>query len=286
MRWDTFRSPSQVSATPAHFGECSHKDTRTKDPRAGTGLSGAHCGSLEVVCHNHSMYPEDARRSAVTKLALFDLDNTLFDRANAYRAWARWFVETRGLGQADVEWFCEMDEDGFADRRTVWRKAKERFRLAESVDELLASYRSATLEACKPTRPVLDALESLRERGWRIGIVTNGPMPRQAEKANRLGLSPFLDAFCGSGELGVEKPDRRIFDEAIRRCADGGPLDQAASWMVGDAPIPDIAGGRAAGLRTIWLNRGRSWNPGDGDPPDVTVGTVVDAVGEILSQAI
>jgi FMN phosphatase YigB (HAD superfamily) len=53
--------------------------------------------------------------------------------------------------------------------------------------------------------------------------------------------------------------------------------------MVGDAPAPDIGGGRAAGLRTIWLHRGRSWNPRDGDPPDVTVGSPVEAVQEILS---
>jgi FMN phosphatase YigB (HAD superfamily) len=154
------------------------------------------------------MYSEDSQRSAMIKLALFDLDNTLFDRANAYRAWANWYVEMVGLGQAEVEWFCEMDEDGFGDRRTVWTEARERFGLSESVDELLASYRSAYLDACKPDNAVLEALESLRVRGWRIGIVTNGAMPHQAEKADRLGLPPVVDAFCGSGELGVEKPDR------------------------------------------------------------------------------
>ncbi len=230
------------------------------------------------------MNPEDFRRGAVVKLVLFDLDNTLFDRSGAYRAWAQRYVEMVGLGQAEIEWICEMDEDGFADRRTVWTKAKERFGLPESVDELLASYRSAYLDACKPDSAVLEALRSLRERGWRVGIVTNGSMPQQADKADRLGLLPVVDAFCGSGELGVEKPDRRIFDEAIRRSTGGDPLNQEACWMVGDAPIPDIAGGRAVGLRTIWLHRGRTWNPSDGDPPDVTVGSLVEAVQEMLSH--
>ncbi len=221
-------------------------------------------------------------RSAVGKLALFDLDNTLFDRANAYRTWANWYVELMGLGPADVEWFCEMDEDGFADRRTVWTKAKERFGLPEPVDQLVASYRSDCLDVCQPDAAVIGALESLQETGWRLGIVTNGAMPHQAEKADRLGLLPVVDAFCGSGELGVEKPDRRIFDEAIRRSTGVEPLNREACWMVGDAPIPDIHGGRAVGLRTIWLHRGRSWNSRDGDPPDLTVGSVVDAVQQIL----
>jgi hypothetical protein len=115
-----------------------------------------------------SMSREHSRQSAVTKLALFDLDNTLFDRANAYREWAHCHVERMGLGQAEVEWFCEMDEDGFADRRSVWAKAKERFGLREPVDELLASYRSGYLDACKPDTEVLEGLEGLREAGWRV----------------------------------------------------------------------------------------------------------------------
>ena len=90
---------------------------------------------LQTVCHNHSVSP--------VKLALFDLDNTLFDRASHYRAWAESWVESVGLGQAEVEWFCEMDEDGYADRRTVWIKAKAKFGLPESVDDLMASQRSA-----------------------------------------------------------------------------------------------------------------------------------------------
>jgi HAD superfamily hydrolase (TIGR01549 family) len=177
-----------------------------------------------------------------------------------------------------------MDQDGFADRRTVWTHAKQRFGLREPVEELLAKYRTAYLDVCKPDDAVLEALASLRENGWHIGIVTNGAMPHQAQKADRLGLLPFVDAFCGSGELGVEKPDRRIFDVAIERCTRGKPLDLEGCWMVGDAPIPDIVGGRTVGLRTIWLDRGRGWNADDGDPPDVTVGSLVDAVNEILSH--
>ncbi|WP_275411746.1 HAD family hydrolase [Winogradskya humida] len=58
---------------------------------------------------------------------------------------------------------------------------------------------------------------------------------------------------CGAG---VRKPDRRIFElgaeAAGRSLADGG-------WMIGDHPEYDIAGGAAAGLRTVWLRRGRPW---------------------------
>jgi putative hydrolase of the HAD superfamily len=56
--------------------------------------------------------------------------------------------------------------------------------------------------------------------------------------------------------------------------------------MVGDAPAPDIGGGRAVGLRTIWLHRSRTWNPLDGDPPDVTVSSLVAAVQVVLSESV
>ena len=64
------------------------------------------------------------------------------------------------------------------------------------------------------------------------------------------------------------------------------PVDTELCWMVGDAPIPDIGGGRAVGLRTIWVDRGRVWDPLDGDPPDVTVSSAAAAVHEILSQSV
>jgi FMN phosphatase YigB (HAD superfamily) len=220
------------------------------------------------------------------KIALFDLDNTLFDRTGNYRTWVTRYVESVGIEPGEVEWLCDADEDGFADRRIVWAKAKERFNLPETVDELVASYRASCLDACQPSDEVLKCLELLREGGWSLGIVTNGVMPHQAEKADRLGLLALVDAFCGSGELGIEKPDRRIFDEAIRRCAGTNGRHENTSWMVGDAPIPDIIGGRAAGLRTIWLDRGRKWNPRDGDPPDVTVSSLTEAVQVILSEKI
>ena len=166
------------------------------------------------------------------KIALFDLDNTLFDRASAFRAWAEWWVESVGLGQAEVEWFCEMDEDGNADRRSVWISAKSKFGLPEPVDDLLASQRSAYLDRCTPDDSVLEALVSLRLSGWRIGVVTNGEMPHQAQKADRLGLLSVVDAFCGSGELGVEKPDPRIFDEAIKRSTRAKLLiGKLAGWL-------------------------------------------------------
>lgn len=49
---------------------------------------------------------------ATANVVVFDLDNTLFDRAAAYRMWATRYVDEAGRGEDAVEWFREMDEDG------------------------------------------------------------------------------------------------------------------------------------------------------------------------------
>jgi putative hydrolase of the HAD superfamily len=217
-------------------------------------------------------------------LALFDLDNTLFDRAGTYRRWATAFVADAGLSSNEVEWFVDADRDGLASRSDVWSAAKQRYGLAGTVDELLARYRDAYLDCCLPDTRVHESLLALRTAGWRTGIVTNGSMPQQANKATRLGLLPLVDGFCASGELEVEKPDPLIFAEAVRRCS-LSPTDAGvqAAWMVGDAPVADVGGGRSFGLATIWLHRGRTWNAAHGDPPTIAVDSVTTAVRAILS---
>ncbi len=80
-------------------------------------------------------------------------------------------------------------------------------------------------------------------------------------KLDHLGLLPLLDACCISGELGVRKPDPRICEMAATRCGQ----NLAEAWMVGDGEV-DILGARRAGIRSIWLRRGRTWPRSDVKP--------------------
>jgi len=215
-------------------------------------------------------------------LAMFDLDNTLIDRQGAFARWAERFAAAAGLGREAVEFLVEVDRDGFATREEVFAPAKERFGLAGSVKELIAAYRVDYPTCVAPEPEVAAALRRLRAAGWRLALVTNGP-PSQHEKVARAGLAGLFDAACVSEEIGVAKPDRAIFDEAARRC--GVRLDgpgALAGWMVGDAPGPDVGGGRGAGLRTIWLHRGRRW-PLEEYRPDASVGSLPEAVEILLS---
>jgi FMN phosphatase YigB (HAD superfamily) len=58
----------------------------------------------------------------VRRLALFDLDNTLVDLDEAFRAWAKEFADERGLGHGAVDWLFALDTDGFPHREVFFTK--------------------------------------------------------------------------------------------------------------------------------------------------------------------
>jgi putative hydrolase of the HAD superfamily len=96
-------------------------------------------------------------------------------------------------------------------------------------------------------------LERLRAGGRRIGIITNGDLTFQQSKVERVGLSPLVEQVIASGELGVAKPDRRIFEHACE-VFDVAPAEAA---YVGDRLATDAIGAAEAGLIGVWLDRNR-----------------------------
>ena len=211
-------------------------------------------------------------------VVLFDLDNTLIDREHAFRQWARRFLGTRGLETAEMSWLVSVDADGKASRPAFFGAVKARYGLPESEESLVADYQEEAPGFYRPEPAVLAALQALRLAHWRVAVITNGPAS-QEEKIRSAGLDSVLDAWCISGIEGVAKPHRMIFEEAARRA--GGRLE---GWMVGDTPEIDISGGVAAGLRTIWMARGRTWDVSE-YTPDFAANDIVEATSHILGAS-
>ena len=101
--------------------------------------------------------------------------------------------------------------------------------------------------------PFSDALPTLSDlRGdYRLGLVTNGVPDLQRQKIERASLRGLFQTIVISGEIGIGKPDPRIFGHALD--ALGMRADQAAG--VGNSLTRDVQGARGAGLKAIWLNR-------------------------------
>ena len=93
--------------------------------------------------------------------------------------------------------------------------------------------------------PCLDALDA------RIGVITNGSLPFQMAKIDGVGLTPRLEHVIASGEVGVAKPDPRIF---VVTCGVFG-VEPADAVYVGDRLHTDAIGAARAGLLGVWLDR-------------------------------
>lgn len=97
----------------------------------------------------------------------------------------------------------------------------------------------------------LELLHHLSARGYRIGVISNGFYEVQHRKMRSAGIDGMIDAVVLSDDIGVNKPDRRIFDHAVRKVN----TSAERSLIIGDNPDTDIVGALGAGWRAIYFNR-------------------------------
>ncbi|MCK9793396.1 HAD family hydrolase [Isoptericola sp. 4D.3] len=206
---------------------------------------------------------------------LFDLDNTLVDRAGAFEAWASGAVAAAGASADDLAAILEVDEGGHGSKEALARVLIDRLGWADDVPGAIGRFRTGVLERVRLYDGVLFSLDVLRGAGHPVAVVTNGTSAQQRGKIARCGLDEHVDAVVVSGEEGVAKPDPRMVEIALDRLG-VADVDRREVWMVGDAAHADVAVGRAAGTRTVWVSHGRSW---DGpDRPDVVAPTTREAI--------
>jgi putative hydrolase of the HAD superfamily len=96
-----------------------------------------------------------------------------------------------------------------------------------------------------------ETLAALRARGYRMACVSNAD-GRVRQLLETAGLSPWLEFVVDSAEVGVEKPDPRIFHAATVRLG----LEPSACAYVGDLYEIDVVGAAGAGLQPILIGRG------------------------------
>jgi putative hydrolase of the HAD superfamily len=120
---------------------------------------------------------------------------------------------------------------------------------------------------------VLATLARLRSLGYRMGLTSNVSLLPHLMRADldRLGIGPYLDGSVFSSEVGVRKPDPRIFREALARIG----AEAEATVFVGDRLYDDVSGARAVGMRTVLTHQFRQ----EEDPdihPDGLIGHLAE----------
>jgi FMN phosphatase YigB (HAD superfamily) len=116
-----------------------------------------------------------------------------------------------------------------------------------------------------------DALAALTERGVRLGIVCDvgfTASPALLRHLERHGVLGYFHHWSFSDEVGVYKPDRRIFEHAL---AGLGDPDPGRCAHVGDRRRTDVAGAQAVGMRAVRITAVFEDDPDQGPPGDAVI---------------
>ncbi len=96
---------------------------------------------------------------------------------------------------------------------------------------------------------VLLCLEALA--AYPLGMITNGDGKQQRQKLDQLDIAERFRSVLVSGDVGVAKPQREIFE----RSAEELGFHPSELLFIGDNPENDVRGAMQAGWHAIWLNR-------------------------------
>ena len=99
----------------------------------------------------------------------------------------------------------------------------------------------------------IETLTSLREGGFQIGLITNGPASMQRWKIGQFALESYFDVLVIEGEFGHGKPSPKVFEYALGAVG----VDPHQAWHVGDNLYADIGGAQSVGIHAAWIHRDR-----------------------------
>ena len=156
-------------------------------------------------------------------------------------------------------WDTPYDDHTDAIYGDWWRHMEAQF---FDVYQDLGISEAASRIAVGPVRPHLidpanyrlypDTVKTLsrcREMGCENYILSNN-YPELPEVAHALGLADLVSGFAVSAHIGYDKPRQELFTYAKQLAGDADRY-----YMIGDNPVADIEGGKAAGMYTILVHR-------------------------------
>lgn len=219
--------------------------------------------------------------SVITTL-LFDLDQTLVHApddgderlAAAFQA-------------ADVEPFFDLDdfsrvipdiqgESPLDLRRKAFRRiARERDRDPDDAVRVARAFQMPTASEFTPVQSATTVVKTLQDRGYTVGLVTNGPEAKQRAKLELLELeSAFETTVFGDPERGL-KPDSAPFETALADL----DADPEETVKIGDSLPIDIEPATRLGMHAIWFPN-EPWDQSESNPADVVISDLASLLEE------
>ena len=119
------------------------------------------------------------------------------------------------------------------------------------VKKATVSRTEMTLRSLEPKAETLETLSTLKERGYKLALVSNcsQEVPLLFESST---MRPFFDALIYSAEVGVMKPHPKIYEKALE-ALDVNPEDAV---FVGDGDCDELGGALKVGILPIQVSTG------------------------------
>jgi HAD superfamily hydrolase (TIGR01662 family) len=166
--------------------------------------------------------------------------------AAASTAWAAYDQAVRdGLGGHPWKLFMRTLLEVASSRSTLPRPRESE--IERAVDALWEDQPRQNLWR-RAVPEMIDLVRELRSMGIPCAIVSNSE-GRLAELLEEIGLGELFPIVADSGRLGIEKPDRRIFEWAATQLG----VEPKAVLHIGDSLGADVEGALAAGMQAVWF---------------------------------
>lgn len=169
----------------------------------------------------------------------FDVGSTLMDETRCYQARYAAIARAAGVTAETVEAF-----------------AAARFACGEKGDAQAAKHFGVALPRWQSEEEQLfpqvkTTLETLKSRGYRLGIIANQAAGTE-KRLEKWEIRAYFDVIIASAEEGVSKPDAQIFHRALR----AAECSAAQAVMVGDRIDNDIVPAKKLGIQTVRILQG------------------------------
>ncbi|WP_044470161.1 pyrimidine 5'-nucleotidase [Mannheimia massilioguelmaensis] len=189
----------------------------------------------------------------------FDADETLFS-FNAFEGLQKMFADHNltfskedFLAYEKVNkplWVKYQNAEITAEQIQTIRFEPWEKRLGKPASEINQDYMNSLSDLCHPLEGVVETINQLEQKA-KLAIITNGFTALQQLRLNKTGLAEHFQFITISQEVGIAKPDARIFEYSLKRAH---IQNKSNVIMVGDNLHSDILGGHNAGIDTCWIS--------------------------------
>ena len=193
------------------------------------------------------------------KAIIFDAYGTLFDVNSAAekcknKIGEKWedFANHWRTTQLEYTWLRSLmnrHKDFWQVTEDSLKKSMEAYKIENTMkNDLLNLYK-----VLSPFEEVLETLKSLKEKKYKLAILSNGTPELLNELVKTNNLESFFDDIFSIEEVGVYKPDTKVYDIPIKKY---GVKKNEVIFL--SANTWDVSGGGNYGYQSIWVNRNKN----------------------------